>query len=56
MVAEEPTFHQTFTVSEAELVMFTMAPEARVRVYFDWKIHAALGSFCPSKVRVPVNA
>ncbi len=45
MVADDPTFHHTFTVSDGELSIMTEAPMLTVRVLLIWKIHIALVSF-----------
>jgi hypothetical protein len=52
-VADEPTLHQTFTQSLAELTMTTLACVTIINVEVVWKIHAAFGSFWASSVRVP---
>jgi hypothetical protein len=57
IVAEDPTFHQTFTcsVDVAWFVICTRAPPATVRVVPIWKIHAAKGSPPAFKMSVPVR-
>jgi hypothetical protein len=55
MVAEDPTFHHTFTWSVVLFSILTMAAPATVRVVPIWKIHAARGSPPAFRVSVPVR-
>src|SRR6476469_2714539 len=52
-VAELPTCQKTLA-AVAPLMRFTELPDAVTRVEAVWKMNTALGSPCPSRVRIPV--